>query len=63
VVLGQHCNVSELINANVANWKRTLTIEISYGIENYDITCDLLLVFTEDSIQTLKYKVNYLLED
>ncbi len=63
VVLGQHSNVSELISSNVGNWKRTLTIEISYGIENYDITCDLLLVFTEDSIQTLKNKVNYLLED
>lgn len=63
VVLGQHCNVSELINANVGNWRRTMTIEISYGIENYDITCDLLLVLTEDSIKTLKHKVNYLLED
>ncbi|MFT4924475.1 MAG: chemotaxis protein CheY-P-specific phosphatase CheC [Phenylobacterium sp.] len=63
MVLGQHCNVSELISANVGNWKRTLTIEISYGIENYDISCDLLLVFTEDSINTLKYKVNYLLDD
>lgn len=63
VVLGQHANVSDLISSNVGNWKRTLTIEVSYGIENYDITCDLLLVFTEDSINTLKHKVNYLLED
>lgn len=63
VVLGQHADVSDLIQSNVGNWKRTLTIEISYGIENYDITCDLLLVFTEDSIKTLKNKVSYLLED
>lgn len=63
VVLGQHAKVSDLISTNVSNWKRTLTIEVSYGIENYDITCDLLLVFTEDSIKTLKNKVNYLLED
>lgn len=63
VVLGQHADVSDLIQSNVGNWKRTLTIEISYGIENYDITCDLLLVFTEDSIKTLKSKLSYLLED
>ncbi|WP_199608936.1 response regulator [Flocculibacter collagenilyticus] len=63
VVLGQHCNVSELIKANAERWKKTLAIEISYGIENYDITVDLLLMFTEDSLKTLKYKVEYLLED
>ncbi len=63
VVLGQHAAVSDLIQSNVGNWKRTLTIEISYGIEDYDITCDLLLVFTEDSIKTLKENVSYLLED
>lgn len=63
VVLGQHCNVSELIRANSKRWKKTLAIEISYGIENYNITCDLLLMFTEDSIKTLKTKVEYLLDD
>ncbi|WP_018692879.1 response regulator [Algicola sagamiensis] len=63
VVLGQHCQVSDLIHANSSRWKRTLGIEISYGIENYDITCDLLLLFTEDSIPTLNTKVAYLLDD
>lgn len=63
IVLGQHASVSDLINSSVGNWKRALAIEVSYGIENYDITCDLLLVFTEDSINTMKNKVNYLLED
>lgn len=63
IVLGQHCNVSELVNANKSRWQRTLAIEISYGIEDHDISCDLMLLFTEDSLKTLKYKVAYLLED
>jgi chemotaxis protein CheY-P-specific phosphatase CheC len=63
VVLGQHAPVSELIKANARRWRRTMAIEISYGIENYNISCDLLLLFTEDSIKTLNYKVEFLLED
>lgn len=63
VVLGQHCNVSDLIKANAERWKRTLTIEVSYGIENYHVAVDLLLVFTEDSMDIMKKKVEYLLED
>jgi chemotaxis protein CheY-P-specific phosphatase CheC len=63
VVLGQHAPVSEMIKANALRWKRTLAIEISYGIENYNINCDLLLLFTEDSIKTLNYKVAFLLEE
>jgi chemotaxis protein CheY-P-specific phosphatase CheC len=63
VVLGQHCEVSDLVKANKGRWQRTLAIEISYGIEDHDIKCDLMLLFTEDSIKTLKYKVAYLLEE
>lgn len=63
VVLGQHCNVSDLIYTNSTHWKKSLTIEISYGIEGYDINCDLLLFITEDSIATLKNKLNFLFED
>ena len=63
VVLGQHCDVADLVKANKSRWQRTLAIEISYGIENHNINCDLMLLFTEDSLKTLKYKVAYLLED
>ncbi|WDE06856.1 response regulator [Thalassomonas viridans] len=62
VVLGQHRQISELIATNAAKWKRTLAIEISYGIENYPIKCDLLLLFTEESLKTLNHKISYLLE-
>ena len=63
VVLGQHMPVAELIKTNARRWRKTLAIEISYGIEHYDISCDLLLLFTEDSLKTLNYKVEFLLED
>jgi len=63
VVLGQHAPVSELIIANAKRWRKTLAIELSYGIENYNISCDLLLLFTEDSLKTLNYKVAFLLEE
>ncbi|MBZ9612792.1 response regulator [Rheinheimera maricola] len=62
VVLGQHAAVSELIKANAKRWRKTLAIEVSYSIENYNISCDLLLLFTEDSLKTLNYKVAFLLE-
>lgn len=61
VVLGQHRKISELI-ANKSKWKKTLAIEISYSIENYPIKCDLLLLFTEQSMLTLNNKLSYLLD-
>lgn len=62
VVLGQHRKISELIANNSTKWKKTLAIEISYSIENYPIKCDLLLLFTEQSMQTLNNKLSYLIE-
>ncbi len=62
VVLGQHRKISELIETNTNKWKKTLAIEISYGIENYPIKCDLLLLFTEDSVLTLNNKIAYLVD-
>lgn len=62
VVLGRHCDIAELINKDEKGWQRTLTIEISYGIEGRAINCDLLLLFTEDSTQLLHNKLSYLLD-
>jgi hypothetical protein len=62
VVLGQHRKISDLIATNTKKWKRTLAIEISYSIENYPIKCDLLLLFTEESMKTLNNKIAYLLD-
>lgn len=62
IVLGQRESVSDLIKANARRWRKTLAIELTYGIENYHISCDLLLLFTEESLKTLNCKVNFMLE-
>ncbi len=62
VVLGRHCTVNDLIHDNSEKWSRTLAMEINYRIEDHDIQCDLLLLFTEDSLPTLNYKLAYLFE-
>lgn len=62
VVLGQHVKVSELIKANAKRWKKTMAIEITYEIENYNISCDLLLLFTEDSLENLQKRLSYLMD-
>ncbi|WP_076540610.1 response regulator [Shewanella sp. UCD-KL21] len=62
VVLGRHCTVNELIHDNSEKWQRTLAMEINYQIEDHNIQCDLLLLFTEDSIPTLNAKLRYIFE-
>lgn len=62
VVMGQHVKVSNLIKANATRWKKTLAIEITYEIENYNISCDLLLLFTEDSLDNLYKRLSYLMD-
>jgi chemotaxis protein CheY-P-specific phosphatase CheC len=63
VVLGQHQSVQELINTNKSNWRKTLAIELSYGLEGFNVQCDLLLLFTEDSMEMMNAKLAHLLED
>jgi chemotaxis protein CheY-P-specific phosphatase CheC/CheY-like chemotaxis protein len=60
VVLGQHRKIDDLINTSF-RWKKTLAVEINYKIENHDINCELLLLFSEDSIEKLNNKVACLL--
>jgi chemotaxis protein CheY-P-specific phosphatase CheC len=63
VVLGQHKSVTEIIQTNKIQWKRSLAIELSYGLEGYDVHCDLILLFTEESMETMNSKLSHLLED
>ncbi|NLC01658.1 MAG: response regulator, partial [Pseudomonas formosensis] len=42
-------------------WKRTLAVEISYALEDHDIKFDLLLLFTEASVQVLQRKTALLI--
>ncbi len=62
VVLGRHCTANELIHDNAEKWQRTLAMEINYRIPDHNIQCDLLLLFTEDSLPAMTDKLSYLLE-
>jgi len=59
-ILGRNEKAGELIEQNVSHWNEVLAIEIEYAIENKDIHCDLLLLFTEDSIPALNERVSYI---
>ncbi len=61
-VLGQHCKVDDILKSGNHQWTKTLAIEIHYTIEHVNIDCDLLLLFTEDSVAKLNNKINYLLD-
>lgn len=61
-LLGQHIDTNELLNRNGAGWERLLTIELPIRIEERNVNCDLLLLFTEDSLAVLRDKVSYMLE-
>jgi len=62
VVLGQHIKVPDLIDQNVKQWRKTLSIEINYKIKDESINCDLLLLFTEESIKPLRKRLSYLVD-
>jgi chemotaxis protein CheY-P-specific phosphatase CheC len=61
-LLGQHAAIGELIQLNRERWKKTLAVEISYGLEGHAVHFDLLLLFTEDSLPRLTDKIRYLME-
>lgn len=62
MVIGQHIHFDEILKGSSTQWKKLLTIEMGYEIENKNIKCDLLLLITEDSIESLNERVSYLLD-
>ncbi len=54
----QDAHIIDLMRPECIKWKQTLSIEIDYRIEGYDVNCDLLLLFTEDSINELNSRVS-----
>jgi CheY-like chemotaxis protein/chemotaxis protein CheY-P-specific phosphatase CheC len=60
-VLGAHSGIEELIRINQQRWKKTLAVEISYSLEGHNIHFDLLMLFTEDSVERLSRKLAYLM--
>ena len=62
VVLGQHCQTDDILRSGNKAWQRTLAIEIHYTIEHMHIDCELLLLFTEESVKSLNKKIDFLLD-
>lgn len=60
-VLGEQGGIEELIRINQQRWKKTLAVEISYSLEGHNIHFDLLMLFTEDSVERLSKKLAYLM--
>ncbi|MDQ1363891.1 MAG: hypothetical protein QG652_1753 [Pseudomonadota bacterium] len=62
VILGRHVKMQDLLQQEGRQWQKTLAIEIPYKIENKKIDCNLLLLFTEDSIRTLNDRISCIME-
>lgn len=60
-MLGAHSGIEELIRINQQRWKKTLAVEISYSLEGHNIHFDLLMLFTEDSVELLSRKLAHLM--
>ncbi|MDF1762658.1 MAG: histidine kinase [Oleibacter sp.] len=62
VILGQHCMVDDILNSRQDKWQKTLAIEIHYTLEQLDVDCDLLLLFSEESVKKLNQRIDFLLD-
>lgn len=61
-ILGNHVSISDIVKQNGKRWKKILAMEIPYSIENRQINCELLLLFTEDSVDALNQRISYINE-
>lgn len=59
-VLGQHRRISDLLEHHSKRSEQLMAIEINYQIEEYAVSCDLLVLLTEDSIPHLEKSLFYL---
>lgn len=63
MVLGQHRKISELFTMEDAKWQSAMVVEINYQLESFEVNCDLLIIVTEESLDLLFKKLDYLLDD
>jgi chemotaxis protein CheC len=62
VILGRHVKMQDILQQEGKQWQKTMAMEIPYKIENKKINCDLLILFTEDSITALNDRISYIME-
>lgn len=61
-VLGQHRHISDLLEHHSTRQEKLLCIEISYELEDRDISCDMLVLLTEDSAPFLEQRLQYVVD-
>lgn len=60
VIIGRHIKIADLLKQDSMHWKKTLAIEIPYNIEDKKIQCDMLVLFTEDSLASMNNRMSYI---
>ncbi|QIA65785.1 response regulator [Vibrio astriarenae] len=63
VLLGQHISIDSVVESTSGRFNKTMTFEVSYGIEGTSIRCDLLFMFVDESLPLIDAKLAYLMED
>ncbi len=61
-LLGQHTSLDDILSNSEFPWNQTLAIELNYAFEDYNITCDLIILFHEGSLESMFRQVNFLLD-
>lgn len=61
-VLGQHRQITDLLEHQSSRDEQLLCIEISYALEDRNIQCDMLVLLTEDSVPFLENRLQYLVD-
>lgn len=62
MVLGRHVGIDDLLRRNGARWGQTLAIELGCTIEKRNLRCELLLLFTQDSLAALDARIGALMD-
>ena len=60
VMLGRQPGTDDPSRRNAPRWNSVLAIEMGYTIEGRNIRCQLLLLFTPDSLPVLNERISYL---
>lgn len=58
-VLGKHLQTAHLVQHHQQNQEQLLAIEFHYTAEGYAVNCDLMVLFTEDSLPKLTELLRY----
>lgn len=62
IIFGKHIKMADLLKQDCMHWNKTLAIEIPYNVEDKKIQCDLLILFTEDSLKPMNERMSYILD-